>query len=58
MYMIDASYTYLVNVEAHEGLVLLGELVAERGLVLGPQRRLLVAEHALAYEPHLKHANV
>lgn len=43
----------LVEVEAHESFVLFGELVAESRLVLRAQRRLLVAQHALAYHADL-----
>lgn len=44
---------HLVQVEAHEGFVLLGQLGVERRLVLRAERRLLLAEHALADHAHL-----
>lgn len=43
----------LIQVEAHESLVLLGQLGAESRLVLGAQGRLLLAQHPLADHAHL-----
>lgn len=47
------SALHLIKVEPHERLVLLGELGAERRLVLRAQSHLLLAQHPLADHAHL-----
>lgn len=44
---------HLIEIEANEGLVLLGELGAEHRLVLGAKSHFLLAQHPLADHAHL-----
>lgn len=51
-----SARTDLVQVEAHEGFILLSQFAAQRRLVLGAESRFLFAQHALADHAHLRKA--